>query len=82
MKISFILYVFQVFSKNQYLTSHGIMYVFVDFLNFSNLTFHGIMYVFVDFRKKIFFTYFTLLCLPEPHKLLNAYFRQFAYSDF
>ena len=31
MKISFILYVFQVFSKNQYLTSHGIMYVFVDF---------------------------------------------------
>lgn len=31
MKISFILYVFQFFIKNQYLTSHGIMYVFVDF---------------------------------------------------
>ena len=54
MKISFILYVFQFFIKNQHLTSHGIMYVFVDFLNFSNLTFHGIMYVFVDFCKKIF----------------------------
>ena len=39
MKISFILYVFQVFGKNQYLTSHGIMYVFDDFLNFLNLTF-------------------------------------------
>ena len=57
MKISFILYVFQVFGKNQYLTSHGIMYVFNDFLNFSDLTFHGIMYVFTDFRIKIFFTY-------------------------
>ena len=31
MKISFILYVFQFFIKNQHLTSHGIMYVFVDF---------------------------------------------------
>lgn len=57
MKISFILYVFQVFGKNQYLTSHGIMYVFDDFLNFLNLTFIGIMYVFADFREKIFFTY-------------------------
>ena len=54
MKISFILYVFQFFIKNQHLTSHGIIYVFVDFLNFYNLTFHGIMYVFVDFCKKIF----------------------------
>ena len=62
MKISFILYVFQVFGKNQYLTSHGIMYVFDDFLNFLNLTFIGIMYVFANFREKIFFTYkFTLL---------------------
>ena len=52
MKISFILYVFQVFSKNQYLTSHGIMYVFDDFLNFLNLTFIGIMYVFADFHEK------------------------------
>lgn len=59
MKISFILYVFQVFGKNQYLTSHGIMYIFDDFLNFLNLTFIGIMYVFADFREKIFFTYFT-----------------------
>lgn len=57
MKISFILYVFQVFGKNQYLTSHGIMYVFDDFLNFLNLTFIGIMYVFADFREKNFFTY-------------------------
>lgn len=57
MKISFILYVFQVFGKNQYLTSHGIMYIFDDFLNFLNLTFIGIMYVFADFREKIFFTY-------------------------
>ena len=57
MKISFILYVFQVFGKNQYLTSHGIMYVFDDFLNFLNLTFIGIMYVFANFREKIFFTY-------------------------
>ena len=56
MKISFILYVFQVFGKNQYLTSHGIMYVFDDFLNFLNLTFIGIMYVFADFREKNFFT--------------------------
>ena len=63
MKISFILYVFQFFIKNQHLTSHGIMYVFVDFLNFSNLTFHGIMYVFADFREKNFFTYFNLLQL-------------------
>ena len=54
MKISFILYVFQVFGKNQYLTSYGIMYVFDDFLNFLNLTFIGIMYVFADFREKIF----------------------------
>ena len=54
MKISFILYVFQVFGKNQYLTSHGIMYVFDDFLNFLNLTFIGIMYVFADFREKNF----------------------------
>ena len=54
MKISFILYVFQVFGKNQYLTSHGIMYVFDDFLNFLNLTFIGILYVFADFREKIF----------------------------
>ena len=38
MKISFILYVFQLFVKNQHLTSHGIMYIFDDFLNFSNLT--------------------------------------------
>ena len=53
MKISFILYVFQVFGINQYLTSHGIMYVFDDFLNFLNLTFIGIMYVFADFREKI-----------------------------
>ena len=64
MKISFILYVFQFFLKNQHLTSHGIMYVFVDFLNFSNLTFHGIMYVFADFREKNFFTYFTFFYLP------------------
>ena len=64
MKISFILYVFQFFIKNQHLTSHGIMYVFVDFLNFSNLTFHGIMYVFADFREKNFFTYFTFFYLP------------------
>lgn len=65
MKISFILYVFQVFSKNQYLTSYGIMYVFDDFLNFLNLTFIGIMYVFADFREKNFFTYtfFYLLLL-------------------
>ena len=63
MKISFILYVFQVFSKNQYLTSYGIMYVFDDFLNFLNLTFIGIMYVFADFREKNFFTYFFLLLL-------------------
>lgn len=63
MKISFILYVFQFFIKNQHLTSHGIIYVFVDFLNFSNLTFHGIMYVFADFREKNFFTYFNLLQL-------------------
>ena len=88
MKISFILYVFQVFSKNQYLTSYGIMYVFDDFLNFLNLTFIGIMYVFADFREKNFFTYQNLQfyrflpILPEPHKLLSAYFRQFAYSDF
>ena len=61
MKISFILYVFQVFGKNQYLTSHGIMYVFDDFLNFLNLTFIGIMYVFADFREKIFFTYAEFL---------------------
>lgn len=60
MKISFILYVFQVFGKNQYLTSHGIMYVFDDFLNFLNLTFIGIMYVFADFREKIFFTYYLV----------------------
>ena len=59
MKISFILYVFQVFGKNQYLTSHGIMYVFDDFLNFLNLTFIGIMYVFADYREKNF-----LLTLP------------------
>lgn len=62
MKISFILYVFQVFGKNQYLTSHGIMYVFDDFLNFLNLTFIGIMYVFADFREKIFFTYKIRFC--------------------
>lgn len=55
MKISFILYAFQVFGKNQYLTSHGITYVFDDFLNFLNLTFIGIMYVFADFREKNFF---------------------------
>ena len=61
MKISFILYVFQFFIKNQHLTSHGIMYIFDDFLNFSNLTFHGIMYVFFDFREKNFFTYSLLL---------------------
>ena len=60
MKISFILYVFQVFGKNQYLTSHGIMYVFDDFLNFLNLTFIGIMYVFADFREKIFFTLYKI----------------------
>ena len=59
MKISFILYVFQVFGKNQYITSHGIMYVFDDFLNFLNLTFIGIMYVFADYREKNF-----LLTLP------------------
>lgn len=62
MKISFILYVFQVFGKNQYLTSHGIMYVFDDFLNFLNLTFIGIMYVFADFREKIF-TYKNIFLL-------------------
>ena len=69
MKISFILYVFQVFGKNQYLTSHGIMYVFDDFLNFLNLTFIGIMYVFADFREKIFFTYkiFLLTTLSLYH---------------
>ena len=66
MKISFILYVFQVFSKNQYLTSHGIMYIFDDFLNFLNLTFIGIMYVFADFHEKIFFTY-----LPKKIFLLT-----------
>ena len=71
MKISFILYVFQVFGKNQYLTSHGIMYVFDDFLNFLNLTFIGIMYVFADFREKNFFTYYVLLTLPtQPAFLL------------
>lgn len=58
MKISFILYVFQFFIKNQHLTSHGIMYVFVRFVNFSNLSSYGIMYVFADFREKIFFTFF------------------------
>lgn len=70
MKISFILYVFQVFGKNQYLTSHGIMYVFDDFLNFLNLTFIGIMYVFADFREKIFFTYKNLL--PKKIFLLTT----------
>lgn len=70
MKISFILYVFQVFGKNQYLTSHGIMYVFDDFLNFLNLTFIGIMYVFADFREKIFFTY--TYCLSEKKFLLTT----------
>ena len=69
MKISFILYVFQVFGKNQYLTSHGIMYVFDDFLNFLNLTFIGIMYVFADFREKNFFTY----------KKLHAYSYSYQY---
>ena len=53
MKISFILYVFQFFIKNQHLTSHGIMYVFVDFLNFSNLTFYT--YRFCRFPRKKFF---------------------------
>ena len=77
MKISFILYVFQVFGKNQYLTSYGIMYVFDDFLNFLNLTFIGIMYVFADFRKKIFFTFsnpqkFFLLSLK--HFILTSIF--------
>ena len=73
MKISFILYVFQVFGKNQYLTSHGIMYVFDDFLNFLNLTFIGIMYVFANFREKIFFTYLLekIFLLTEKH-LLNT----------
>ena len=66
MKISFILYVFQVFGKNQYLTSHGIMYVFDDFLNFLNLTFIGIMYVFADFREKFF-----LLTLPYNCTLIS-----------
>lgn len=68
MKISFILYVFQFFGKNQYLTSHGIMYVFDDFLNFLNLTFIGIMYVFADFREKIFlltFNFYLLLYLTS-----------------
>ena len=69
MKISFILYVFQVFGKNQYLTSHGIMYVFDDFLNFLNLTFIGIMYVFADFREKKFLLYFLLL-----HFILTSIF--------
>ena len=54
MKISFILYVFQFFIKNQHLTSHGIMYVFVDFCKKIFFTFF-----FYDF-KKIFFTYFAL----------------------
>lgn len=70
MKISFILYVFQVFGKNQYLTSHGIMYIFDDFLNFLNLTFIGIMYVFADFREKIFFTYKILLFILYLTRLL------------
>lgn len=69
MKISFILYVFQVFGKNQYLTSHGIMYVFDDFLNFLNLTFIGIMYVFADFREKIFFTYCTFYLQNSAKKI-------------
>ena len=75
MKISFILYVFQVFGKNQYLTSHGIMYVFDDFLNFLNLTFIGIMYVFADFREKIFFTYkkCTFSSISVKKLLLTAY---------
>lgn len=63
MKISFILYVFQVFGKNQYLTSHGIMYVFDDFLNFLNLTFIGIMYVFADFREKFFYLLYLTTAL-------------------
>ena len=77
MKISFILYVFQVFGKNQYLTSHGIMYVFDDFLNFLNLTFIGIMYVFADFREKIFFTY--QLDFRKKIFLLTA-FRSYSYQ--
>ena len=64
MKISFILYVFQVFGKNQYLTSHGIMYVFDDFLNFLNLIFIGIMYVFADFREKFFYLQ-KYFCSPK-----------------
>ena len=68
MKISFILYVFQVFGKNQYLTSHGIMYVFDDFLNFLNLTFIGIMYVFADFREKIF----LLRKFKKTYKMKNS----------
>ena len=74
MKISFILYVFQVFGKNQYLTSHGIMYVFDDFLNFLNLTFIGIMYVFADFREKIFFTYTCIFLLTSVTSFLTSIF--------
>ncbi len=70
MKISFILYVFQLFSKNQYLTSHGIMYVFDDFLNFLNLTFIGIMYVFADFHEKNFFTYFPVTHFVTSYQYL------------
>ena len=61
MKISFILYVFQVFSKNQYLTSHGIMYVFIDFREKN---------FFTDFREKIFFTYFTNFYLQPTYQYL------------
>ena len=77
MKISFILYVFQVFGKNQYLTSHGIMYIFDDFLNFLNLTFIGIMYVFADFREKIFFTYKN----DFREKIFFTYLRFFTYFN-
>ena len=73
MKISFILYVFQVFGKNQYLTSHGIMYVFDDFLNFLNLTFIGILYVFADFREKIFLLTFRFADLSAKKIFLLTF---------
>ena len=77
MKISFMLSVFQVFGKNQYLTSYGIMYVFDDFLNFLNLTFIGIMYVFADFREKNFFTYYLIFLLTLITRTAQTFERLF-----
>ena len=56
MKISFILYVFQVFGKNQYLTSHGIMYVFVESLKKRTLfeSVHLKMGLFCTFWSVVF----------------------------